>query len=171
MHGRFSWCYGSFVVHTHTDCDGFLPQIWAGAIARTNYAHYEKCPRKNSAEGAAAGTGDETSARELRRGWEMGLLCHRKYREAARPRNKGIFQLLSGNHRCSAASRSCSYEYGRGSENGRREEGEHEGKDEGETTGRTGPNEKERAGEEETPFRIPRASLLISPHFYCTCRR
>lgn len=33
-------------------------------------------------------------------------------------RNKGIFQLLSGNHRCFSASRSCSYEYGCGSEDG-----------------------------------------------------
>lgn len=38
-------------------------------------------------------TGDETSARGPRRGWEMGLLCHRKYREAVRLEIRAYFSF------------------------------------------------------------------------------
>lgn len=103
----------------------------------------------------------------------MGPLCYRKYREAARPEIRAYFSF------CPAIT-AAPWLHGREATNmgavartakeGKKTKGERE-----EIVERTtGPSDKERAGdlgEEETPFRIPRASLLISPHFYCTCRR
>lgn len=103
----------------------------------------------------------------------MGPLCHRKYREAARPEIRAYFSF------CPAIT--APRLHGRAATNmgavARTAEGK---KTRGERTKkrRRDTSEKERAGgrtgdpgEEETPFRIPRASLLISPHFYCTYRR
>jgi len=51
-------------------------------------------PEITAPKGATAmTTGDEMSARGPRRGWKMGLLCHRKYREAARPEIRAYFSF------------------------------------------------------------------------------
>lgn len=51
-------------------------------------------PERTAPKGATAvTTGDEMSARGPRRGWEMGLLCYRKYREAACPEIRAYFSF------------------------------------------------------------------------------
>jgi len=110
----------------------------------------------------------------------MGPLCHRKYREAACPEIRAYFSFcpaITAAPRLHGRAATNMGAAARTVEEKKVREGMRGRRDEERTTERTSPSEKKRVdervgdfGEKEIPFRIPRASLLISPHFYCTCR-